>query len=105
MLGHEYMEQSPIVCTQASADQRKGRAGRTGPGQAFRMYSAAEYEAFPAFATPEIHRVRQDGIILQIKMLAGGAADPRGFGFIEPPAPESLEAAIAALQRVGFSVP
>ncbi len=89
--------------TQASADQRKGRAGRTGPGQCFRMYSGAEYEAFPAFATPEVHRVRLEGVVLQIKMLAGSAADPRAFGFIEPPAPEALEAAVAALQRVLLS--
>jgi HrpA-like RNA helicase len=58
--------------SQASAEQRKGRAGRTGPGQCFRMYSASEYEAFPAFPAPEIKRVRLESVVLQIKMLAGG---------------------------------
>lgn len=56
---------------QASAEQRKGRAGRTGPGQCFRMYSPAEYEGFPAFPAPEIQRVRLESVVLQIKMLAG----------------------------------
>jgi hypothetical protein len=66
------------------------------------MYSEADYEAFPAFATPEIHRVRLEAVVLQIKMLTGSAADPRAFGFIEPPKQETLEAAVTSLKQVGF---
>lgn len=70
------------------------------------MYSAGEYEAFPAFPTPEIHRVRLGSVVLQIKMLAGSAANPRTFGFIEPPKAEALDAAVAALLKVpAFSLP
>lgn len=40
--------------SRASAEQRKGRAGRTGPGVCFRMYSQDEYNLFNEFTTPEI---------------------------------------------------
>ena len=60
--------------SQASAEQRKGRAGRTGPGQCFRMYTEAQYQEFPAFPAPEIQRVRLESVVLQIKMLAGKCA-------------------------------
>lgn len=45
--------------SRASAEQRKGRAGRTGPGVCFRMYSQDEYNLFNEFTTPEIkvHRL------------------------------------------------
>ncbi|BDA42246.1 probable ATP-dependent RNA helicase DHX34 [Coccomyxa sp. Obi] len=85
----------------ASAEQRKGRAGRTGPGQCFRMYTEAQYQEFPAFPAPEIQRVRLESVVLQIKMLAGNNMDPRRFGFIEPPSSDALESAITALQKVG----
>ncbi|CAL8468067.1 g7606 [Coccomyxa elongata] len=87
--------------SKASAEQRKGRAGRTGPGQCFRMYTEAQYQEFPAFPAPEIQRVRLESVVLQIKMLAGNSMDPRRFGFIEPPSSDALESAITALQKVG----
>ncbi|KAK9901707.1 hypothetical protein WJX75_009557 [Coccomyxa subellipsoidea] len=91
--------------SKASAEQRKGRAGRTGPGQCFRMYTEAHFQAFPAFPAPEIQRVRLESVVLQIKMLAGNSMDPRRFGFIEPPSQDALESAITALQKVGALTP
>jgi HrpA-like RNA helicase len=44
--------------SKASADQRKGRAGRTGPGRCYRMYSEKDFERFRAFNIPEIQRIR-----------------------------------------------
>ena len=44
--------------SKASADQRKGRAGRTGPGRCYRMYSERDFEGFRAFNLPEIQRIR-----------------------------------------------
>ena len=44
--------------SKASADQRKGRAGRTGPGRCYRMYSEKDFEGFRAFNIPEIQRIR-----------------------------------------------
>lgn len=52
--------------SRASADQRKGRAGRTGPGKCFRMYAAAQYDGFRPFSLPEIQRVRLESVVLQV---------------------------------------
>nr|KAF6409597.1 DExH-box helicase 34 [Rousettus aegyptiacus] len=85
--------------SQASAEQRKGRAGRTGPGVCFRLYAESDYEAFAPYAVPEIQRVALDTMVLQMKSMNVG--DPRTFPFIEPPPPASLETAILYLQDQG----
>ncbi|XP_066229946.1 probable ATP-dependent RNA helicase DHX34 [Saccopteryx leptura] len=85
--------------SQASAEQRKGRAGRTGPGVCFRLYAESDYEAFAPYAVPEIRRVALDALVLQMKSMSVG--DPRTFPFIESPAPASLETAILYLQDQG----
>jgi hypothetical protein len=51
--------------SKASADQRKGRAGRTGPGKCFRMYSEAEFKDFRPFSLPEVQRIRLESVVLQ----------------------------------------
>jgi len=54
--------------SKASADQRKGRAGRTGPGHCYRLYSSAVFERdFAQFAEPEIQRAPIEGVVLQLK--------------------------------------
>eukprot|EP00092_Neocalanus_flemingeri_P025076 GFUD01027192.1.p1 GENE.GFUD01027192.1~~GFUD01027192.1.p1 ORF type:complete len:1156 (+),score=356.79 GFUD01027192.1:283-3750(+) len=83
--------------SRASAEQRKGRAGRTGPGVCFRLFSEAEYSAMSPYSKPEIERVPLDSLILQ--MVSMGLPDPRKFPFIEPPPAESLENSITALKE------
>ncbi|XP_037010998.2 probable ATP-dependent RNA helicase DHX34 [Artibeus jamaicensis] len=85
--------------SQASAEQRKGRAGRTGPGVCFRLYAESDYDAFAPYAVPEIRRVALDTLVLQMKSMSVG--DPRTFPFIEPPPPASLETAIHYLRDQG----
>lgn len=85
--------------SQASAEQRKGRAGRTGPGVCFRLYAESDYDAFAPYAVPEIRRVALDALVLQMKSMSVG--DPRTFPFIEPPPLASLETAILYLQDQG----
>eukprot|EP00124_Ichthyophonus_hoferi_P001336 Ihof_evm11s66 gene=Ihof_evmTU11s66 len=88
--------------SRASAEQRKGRAGRTGPGHCFRLYDRSEYNHFDAYSTPEIRRVPIQQIILQMKSLAGdNDVDPRHFNFIEKPAIENVEIAMQSLIRHG----
>ncbi|GAX84032.1 hypothetical protein CEUSTIGMA_g11456.t1 [Chlamydomonas eustigma] len=87
--------------SRASADQRKGRAGRTGPGKCYRMYSESEFEGFRPFSLPEVQRIRLESVVLQIKALAGSYMDPRQFGFIDPPTEDGLEAAVIALKQSG----
>jgi ATP-dependent RNA helicase DHX37/DHR1 len=51
--------------SKASAAQRAGRAGRTGPGHCYRLFSSAVYETdFPAFSQPEILRMPIEGNLL-----------------------------------------
>jgi HrpA-like RNA helicase len=75
--------------SRASAEQRKGRAGRTGPGVCYRLYSDADYNTFNEFTTPEIRRVPLNSLILQ--MVSMGLKDVRKFPFIEPPSLDSIE--------------
>ncbi|KAK3234497.1 hypothetical protein CYMTET_55253 [Cymbomonas tetramitiformis] len=84
--------------SKASADQRKGRAGRTGPGVAFRLYSKEEFDKFPDFTPPEVHKIPLESVVLQIKQLRM-AEDPRRFPFIEPPADGMLASAVVALKE------
>nr|XP_044989490.1 probable ATP-dependent RNA helicase DHX34 [Jaculus jaculus] len=52
--------------SQASAEQRKGRAGRTGPGVCYRLYAESDYDAFAPYPVPEIRRVALDALVLQV---------------------------------------
>ena len=79
-----------------SAEQRAGRAGRTGPGRALRLWDARD-RLRPA-REPEIERVDLAGPALEI--LAWGG-DPARFEWFEPPPGERLEAALRLLERLG----
>ncbi|XP_010281450.1 PREDICTED: probable ATP-dependent RNA helicase DHX34, partial [Phaethon lepturus] len=68
--------------SRASAEQRKGRAGRTGPGVCYRLYAESDYDAFSPYPVPEIQRVALDALVLQLKSM--GLGDPRIFPFLEP---------------------
>ncbi|XP_078313868.1 putative ATP-dependent RNA helicase DHX34 isoform X2 [Crassostrea virginica] len=83
--------------SQASAEQRKGRAGRTGPGVCYRLYEESDFHAFQEYATPEIQRVPLDSLVLQ--MLSMGLPDVRRFPFLEEPEMSSIENAILFLKE------
>lgn len=55
--------------SRASSEQRKGRAGRTGPGVCYRLYAESDYDAFAPYPVPEIHRVALDSLILQVRRI------------------------------------
>jgi ATP-dependent helicase HrpB len=82
----------------ASAEQRAGRAGRTGPGRVLRLWD--ERDRLRPRREPEIERV--DLAAPALEVLAWGA-DPRSFGWFEAPPPESLAAALRLLERLGAS--
>jgi ATP-dependent helicase HrpA len=69
--------------SQASANQRKGRCGRTADGICVRLYSEADFESRPEFTEPEILRTNLASVILQ--MAAIGLGDVPAFPFIDPP--------------------
>ncbi len=69
--------------SQASANQRKGRCGRTSDGICIRLYSQEDFESRPEFTDPEILRTNLASVILQ--MAAIGLGDVPAFPFIDPP--------------------
>ncbi|XP_029161451.1 probable ATP-dependent RNA helicase DHX34 isoform X1 [Nylanderia fulva] len=85
--------------SKASAEQRKGRSGRTGPGVCYRIYSEEDYKVLERYSTPELQRVPLDSSLLQ--MIAMGLPDARKFPFIEPPPADSIENAILSLKDHG----
>jgi ATP-dependent helicase HrpA len=69
--------------SQASANQRKGRCGRTSDGICIRLYAEEDFESRPEFTDPEILRTNLASVILQ--MAAIGLGDVPKFPFIDPP--------------------
>ncbi len=78
----------------ASADQRAGRAGRTQPGVAIRLWRAEQTAALPAFAPPEILEADLSGLLLDCA--AFGVADPATLSFLDPPPLPALDEARSA---------
>lgn len=75
--------------SKASAKQRAGRAGRTGPGHCWRLYSSAVYERdFPEFTDPELLRMPIEGVVLQLKAM--NLQHVVNFPFPTPPPRDSL---------------
>ncbi|XP_063060437.1 probable ATP-dependent RNA helicase DHX34 isoform X2 [Engraulis encrasicolus] len=85
--------------SRASSEQRKGRAGRTGPGVCYRLYAESDYDAFAPYPVPEIHRVALDSLVLQMKSM--GLGDPSSFSFIDPPPASSIQTAMTYLREQG----
>lgn len=69
--------------SQASADQRKGRCGRIGPGICIRLYSEEDYRSRETYTMPEIQRTNLASVILQTKMLNLGRVEV--FPFLDAP--------------------
>ncbi|KAK3325288.1 P-loop containing nucleoside triphosphate hydrolase protein [Apodospora peruviana] len=75
--------------SKASAKQRAGRAGRTGPGHCWRLYSSAVFERdFPEFSQPELLRMPIEGVVLQLKAM--NLQHVINFPFPTPPERQSL---------------
>jgi len=89
-----------VPCSRASADQRAGRAGRTGPGKCFRLYTRWSYmNEMTATPTPEILRTNLSGVVLQMESL--GITDLIHFDFLDSPSPEALIKALEQLYSLG----
>ena len=85
--------------SQASAEQRKGRCGRIGPGVCVRLYSEEDFLSRDAFTTPEIRRTNLASVVLQTEALRLGAIDE--FPFMEPPRHEAIREAYKTLFELG----
>ena len=86
--------------SKASALQRMGRAGRTGPGHCYRLYSSAVFERdFPEFAEPEIRQTPIEAVVLQLKAM--NLQNVQNFPFPTSPDPEDLRKAELLLGYIG----
>ncbi|XP_059683552.1 probable ATP-dependent RNA helicase DHX37 [Gavia stellata] len=85
--------------SQASANQRAGRAGRTEPGHCYRLYSSAVFMDFEKFSAPEITKRPVEDLILQMKAL--NIEKVINFPFPTPPPTEALAAAEELLIALG----
>lgn len=86
--------------SQANARQRSGRAGRTGPGKCYRLYTELAYrnEMLPT-AVPEIQRTNLSNTVLLLKAM--GIQDMLSFDFMDSPPVETLINALESLWTLG----
>ncbi|MBN8206900.1 ATP-dependent RNA helicase HrpA [Microbacterium esteraromaticum] len=94
------VQRLPIeAVSQASANQRSGRAGRTSSGIAIRLYSEEDFERRPEFTEPEVLRTSLASVVLQ--MLSLGFGDIAAFPFLTPPDSRGVKAAFDLLTEIG----
>jgi ATP-dependent helicase HrpB len=87
-----------VRVSKASADQRAGRAGRTQPGVAIRLWRAEQTAALAPYNTPEILEADLSSLLLDCA--AFGVADPRALAFLDPPPAPALAEARALLEAL-----
>ncbi|MFI7551077.1 ATP-dependent RNA helicase HrpA [Micromonospora sediminimaris] len=85
--------------SQASANQRKGRCGRTSDGICIRLYDEQDFDSRPEFTDPEILRTNLASVILQ--MTAIGLGDIAAFPFIDPPDRRNITDGVNLLHELG----
>ena len=95
--GLSRLETVPV--SRAAATQRAGRAGRTGPGTAIRLWRAEQTNALPAFDPPEILSTDLSGLLLDCA--AFGVGDPTELRFLDAPPKPALAEARLLLRELG----
>lgn len=94
------VQRLPIeAVSQASANQRSGRSGRTSDGIAIRLYSQEDFEKRPKFTEPEILRTNLAAVILQ--MISLGLGDVAAFPFLTPPDSRGIKDGLDLLTELG----
>ena len=84
----------------ASATQRAGRAGRTAPGRAVRLWTQASEFRMTEFDVPQLHRMDLTGPTLDVVSWSG--ADPASFRWFDPPPLAALQSASETLRHIGL---
>jgi ATP-dependent helicase HrpB len=87
-----------VRVSRAAADQRRGRAGRTGPGVCYRLWDERQTQSLAAFPEPEIRSADLAGLLLDCA--DWGATDPRSLTWLDPPSAAAIEAAREELTRL-----
>ena len=95
--GLEMLTVVPI--SQSAATQRAGRAGRTAPGEVYRLYTEAQLAQMDSEPQPEIARTNLANAVLQLKGM--GLTRLHSFDWLDPPDPTSLHQAVRQLFLLG----
>ena len=88
-----------VRVSRASADQRRGRAGRTEPGLCYRLWAEAAEGALPPFARPEMLDADVSGLVLDLA--TWGVADPSTLRWLDPPPAPAVTEAKKLLTGIG----
>ncbi|TAN72529.1 MAG: ATP-dependent helicase HrpB, partial [Magnetospirillum sp.] len=88
-----------LAASRASADQRRGRAGRQGPGVCYRLWSEAEDRALQPWTAPEI--LEADLAPLALDLAQWGVRDPASLAWLDPPPAAHLAQARDLLRELG----
>ncbi|KAF7198483.1 Pre-mRNA-splicing factor ATP-dependent RNA helicase prp16 [Pseudocercospora fuligena] len=97
-MGMDTLQITPV--SQANASQRAGRAGRTGPGRAFHLYTERAFkEEFYIATIPEIQRTNLANTVLLLKSL--GVKDLLDFDFMDPPPQDTITTSLFDLWALG----
>ena len=101
--------------SQASAKQRRGRAGRVRPGECYRLYSTSRYNSFAEYQLPEMQRSPLEELCLQVRVLAESGAGVVDVGpgstagflsrAVEPPVAQATDNAVQLLKDIGALTP
>jgi ATP-dependent helicase HrpA len=98
------VQRLPIeAISQASANQRKGRCGRTSDGICIRLYSEEDFAGRPEYTDPEILRTNLASVILRMAALDLGAMAE--FPFVDPPDARNVADGVRLLEELGAIVP
>ena len=98
--GFTTLETVPVA--RAAADQRRGRAGRLGPGTCYRLWTEAEHHNLPAHRPPEIHTADLSSLALELALW--GASEPTGLRWLDVPPAAAFAQAQELLVRLGALV-
>uniref|UniRef100_A0A4X1TQK5 Probable ATP-dependent RNA helicase DHX35 n=1 Tax=Sus scrofa TaxID=9823 RepID=A0A4X1TQK5_PIG len=88
-----------VPVSQASANQRAGRAGRSRSGKCYRLYTEDAFDQLPQSTVPEMQRSNLAPVILQLKAL--GIDNVLRFHFMSPPPAQSMVQALELLYALG----
>jgi ATP-dependent helicase HrpB len=88
-----------VRVSRAAADQRRGRAGRTGPGVCYHLWDEPQTASLDAYAQPEILAADLSSLVLDLAQW--GVADPEKLTFLDPPPAAALNEARTLLTALG----
>lgn len=92
-----------VPVSKASAEQRKGRAGRLGPGVCYRLYSKHDLHGMPSFTQPEI--LVSDLSPLALELAAWGVKDPHTLSWLDAPPAAAWDSGVRLLKDLGALEP